>query len=84
MIRISADMERATGRILKSDDVRFEGRLLLDVCGTKPRVAKQAGAAREPTVRVVENNAEFAVVEITCSCGTKTRLRCDYAAAQSQ
>jgi hypothetical protein len=83
MIKVSADMQRATGRVLKSDDVRLEGRLLLDVCGTKPRLAKQAGSAAEPTVCVVENHAEFAVIEITCSCGTKIHLRCDYAPAQN-
>jgi hypothetical protein len=77
-------MQRATGHILKSDDVRFEGRLLLDVCETRPHAAKPAGAAREPAVRVVENHAEFAVVEVTCSCGTKIHMRCEYAPTQNQ
>ena len=31
-----------------------------------------------PQVRIVENNNEFAVMEITCSCGAKTRVRCEY------
>ena len=81
---VIANMQTAGRRILKSDDVRFEGRLLLDVCGTRPRVAKPAVSAAEPTVRVVESHADFAVVEITCSCGTKVQLRCEYAPAQNQ
>jgi len=34
-------------------------------------------------VNIVENQPEFAVIEITCSCGTKTYIRCEYAAAES-
>jgi hypothetical protein len=29
--------------------------------------------------RIVEQTPQFAVIEINCSCGTKTYLRCEYA-----
>jgi hypothetical protein len=30
-------------------------------------------------VRIAESNSEFAVLEITCSCGSKINVRCEYA-----
>jgi len=34
-------------------------------------------------VRIVESQPEFAVIEITCSCGTGIYLRCEYAGAKA-
>ncbi len=74
-------MENAAGRILKSHDVKMEGRFRLDA-GQTPQSSgrKGTGAAQ---VRIVEKHPEFAVVEVTCPCGEKTGVRCDYADAQS-
>jgi len=67
-------MAEAVGRILKSEQVKLEGRIQLNAArsqsGTRPgRVAQ---------TRIVENHPEFAIIEITCCCGAKTYLRCQY------
>ncbi len=74
-------MEKAAGRILKNRNVKMEGRFHLDA-GQTPQGSgrKKNGAAQ---VRIVEKHPEFAVVEVTCSCGEKTDIRCEYADAQS-
>lgn len=73
-------MEKAAGRILKSHNVKMEGRFRLGT-GQTPQSSgrKETGAAQ---VRIVEKHPEFAVVEVTCPCGEKTGIRCDYANAQ--
>ncbi len=81
-------MGRTAGRILKGDSVKLEGRVHLDVVqapvGDKQALPKEKNAASDmPQVCVVENQPEFAVIEIACSCGTKTHLRCEYAGAES-
>ena len=74
-------MPKTTGRILKSDEVKLEGQFSLDV----PQVQSQAGGPKEqsaalsaPQVRIVGKHPEFADIEITCSCGIKTHLKCEY------
>jgi hypothetical protein len=77
-------MIKATARILRADTVKVQGRLSLDLtqAHAHPPAAKSATSV-QPQVRILENHPDFAVIEITCSCGTKTNLRCEYAAAES-
>ena len=76
-------MEGIPGRILKADHVELEGRFHLDVAQPQPGQTKAKSATlATPQVCIVENQPEFAVIEITCSCGTKTHLRCEYADAK--
>ncbi len=74
-------MEKAAGRILKNHTVKMEGLFRLKA-GQTPQSSgrKGTGAAQ---VRIVEKHPEFAVVEVTCPCGEKTDIRCEYADAQS-
>ncbi len=70
------------GHVLKANRVRLEEplRLSIDGMGT----AGHAGSHRpqtQPHVRIAQSNAEFAVLEVTCSCGKVIHVRCDYAAA---
>ena len=75
-------MGTTAGRILKSDDVKLEGQFHLEVMKTASSLPLQAGTGlAAPKVRIVENLPEFAVIEITCSCGTAMQLRCEYANA---
>jgi len=78
-------MLKTAGRILKSNDVKLEGRFLLDVTKVGLDSPKQQVAALSaPKVRVLENHPQYAVIEVTCSCGTKMSLKCDYAGAAAQ
>ena len=73
-------MENAAGRILKADHVELEGRFHLDVAQPQPGQPKaKSVTSAAPQVCIVENQPKFVVMEITCSCGTKIHLRCEYA-----
>ncbi len=77
-------MGKTGGRILKKSDVRLEGQFTIDIVQPEPGQPKQPVAVlAEPQVRIVESQPEFAVIEITCSCGTGMYLRCEYAAAKA-
>lgn len=77
-------MQQAIGRILKGDDVELEGQYRLQVTQPEPSSAEsqRLGAARAE-VRLVENHAAFAVIEVTCTCGRRTYLRCQYPSNKS-
>ncbi len=72
-------MEKTATNVLKSDQVKFEGRLKLDFIlpGSSPAKTKTAPLVA-PQARIVENNSEFAIIEVTCSCGARTQLKCNY------
>ena len=63
--------------IVKKNQVRRVEASASDANGP---AAPADGAARHQA-RIIEQNDDHAVVEITCACGTTMRLRCDYAAA---
>ena len=75
-------MIQATSRILKSSDVEVEGQFQLDL-GHACQGAPGSRSAATPKVRILENQNEFAVVEVICSCGRKTVVRCEYGNAAS-
>ena len=72
------------GRILKSGNINLQGLLKLDgvQVGLGRPKTKDASAVK-PQACIVENSSDFAVIEITCSCGAKTHLRCNYTAGES-
>ncbi len=77
-------MEKAAGHILKSNNVKLEGRFRLNVDQGVPSSANERNVTLAPSqVCIVENHSEFAVIEVTCSCGVKTRIRCEYTDTQS-
>lgn len=72
-------MAKSTGRVIKADDVKVQGVFHLDNRQPARKPANLAGsAAAVPQVRVAEQTADFAVLEITCCCGTKMHVRCEY------
>jgi hypothetical protein len=78
-------MPKTAGHILKSDEVKLEGQFRLDVAQVQSQTGgpkEQSPALPAPQVRIVENHTEFADIEITCSCGIKTHLKCEYAGTQ--
>ena len=77
-------MGKTAGHILKANNTKLEGQFHLELAhaGSSPSMKKKP-ASTTPTARIVENHPEFAVVEVTCSCGTKTHLKCEYAGAET-
>ena len=64
----------ATRRVLKKGNVRMaETRALI---GDPERAGPRA---QEPHARVVQQGDGGAVIEVTCSCGRRTQVQCDYA-----
>jgi len=79
-------MPKTAGHILKGEDVKLEGQFHLDVTQgwshvQGPKQNRKAPTA--PQVRIVQNHPEFAVLEITCSCGSKTNVKCEYPGPQT-
>ena len=78
-------MIRTAGRILKSSDVKLEGQFHLDMAKAGSDLPKQQVAASSvPQVRILENHPQYAVIEVTCCCGTTVSLKCEYAGAAEQ
>jgi hypothetical protein len=72
-------MQEPARHILKSDKVKLEGQFQLDVTRAEQgRTKGKTAASAAPQICIVEKHPEFAVMELTCSCGTKTYLRCEY------
>ncbi len=77
-------MKSSSRHILKSNDVRLEGQFRLDLGKGISSLANKENVTLAPAqVRIVENHPEFAVVEVTCGCGAKTHIRCEYTDTQS-
>ena len=77
-------MPKTTGRILRPSEVNFEGVFKLELTPTAASTAAPTSTAAVPQkITIVENTPEFALVEVTCSCGTKTLVRCEYAPGQA-
>jgi hypothetical protein len=72
-------MLRTTGRVLKAREVQWQGALQLDL---DPKAAPSPGAVPHTSVpariRITENHPQFALVEVTCSCGKTMLVRCEY------
>ena len=78
-------MIRTAGRILKSNDVKLEGQFHLDAAKTGLDLPKQKiEPSSEPKVRILENHPEYAIIEVTCSCGSRVSLKCEYAGATAK
>ena len=73
-------MVNSARHVLKDNEVQFAGSLQL---GTDQAAVRRKGPqpdAKAVCVRIAEAHPEFAVVEVACSCGRSTYVRCEYAA----
>ena len=74
------------GHILKADRVQLADALQLSLDPAASPVTADPMRACQPSsepahIRIAENHPEYALVEVTCSCGKTTLVRCDYAPA---
>lgn len=78
-------MLKTETNILKSSEVEVEGQFRLDVQQSAAQPGQQANAGlKQPQVRIVENHPEYALIELTCACGCKSNIRCQYDNIQSE
>jgi len=73
-------------KVLKSDQVLVSGSVRLEIGGgiapvrTGPSIQTDTGTdAAAQQARIVESNSEYAVIEVTCRCGSKSFIQCNYA-----
>ena len=73
-------MEKVVGRILRSSEVKLEGQVTLQMkqLQSQAQPSSQKTAKQPVAAEIVENHPEFAVIQITCCCGEKVHLRCEY------
>jgi hypothetical protein len=72
-----------SARIIKGSNVKLEGTFRLDTGMSKSPAAKESsapGTQAAPAVqaKIIESNPQYAVIEVVCSCGTRTQIRCEY------
>jgi hypothetical protein len=76
-------MPKLIRRVLKASEVQSQGSFRLEL---EPKAAPQAGGSPHAPVpariRIAENHPQFALVEVTCSCGKTTFVRCEYAESE--
>lgn len=78
-------MAAATGRILKSHDVKVEGQFQLNLNNAGVNRPQQSNSAStEPHVQITESQPEYAVIEVVCQCGSKIYIKCEYGNIQAQ
>ena len=73
-------MAETVRRILKGAEVTLEGQVRLNTAWprSKPVLLGDKNAGGLATANIVENQPEFVIIEITCCCGARTYLRCEY------
>jgi hypothetical protein len=76
-------MHKTTAHILKSEEVKLEGRVQLGAPQPGSNLAGTRSGSAVQQARIVENNSEYAVIEVTCCCGTKTYVKCEYDRAKT-
>ena len=65
---------------MKGNEVKIEGRFRLNAEQQVDRCLPHNGntISTSPDVCVLEQHPEYAVIEITCMCGRKTCVKCEY------
>ena len=70
-------------RVMKSDEMEMNGTAHIEpgvgtVAPSGP-IGVNGGAIQQ--VRIIESNDSHAILELTCSCGCKSRVQCNYGTA---
>jgi hypothetical protein len=72
-------MMQTMNRVLKSDEVEIDGRCHLDIgrSASSAQLGKNNNSVAVKA-KILDNNNEYALIELICSCGKKTLVRCEY------
>jgi hypothetical protein len=66
-------------KVMKSDEMEMNGTAHIEPgVGT---VAPSGAPGAVQQVRIIESNDSHAILELTCSCGCKSRVQCNYGTA---
>jgi len=67
-------------RVIKNEQVRMAGPRRLDQAAAGNALAGTLQAEPAAGARIVEMGPTSALIEVTCPCGQKSYVRCDYQA----
>ncbi len=63
-------------KVFKSSDIEMTGQCQLNsTSGSSPVIS---GSSSTSTARIVDKKSDHVLIEVTCSCGNKTIVRCQY------
>ena len=71
-------MQSRTARVLKSNEVQWGGSVKLTIAGAGTTGPTSPSVSAAQQAQIVENTEQYALIEVVCSCGTKTYVRCEY------
>ena len=70
--------------IIKSNKIAIDGTFKLEIGSSAAVGSSSAGGANsaagggQASARVIETTAEYATIEVVCSCGTVSQIKCNY------
>jgi len=75
-------MAKTTTKIFKKGSLDFKGPVKIDSMQTGDSTAAipngHTKLSADAKAVIVENHEDFSIIEITCNCGEKLYLRCNY------
>lgn len=72
-------MTQAAGRILKGNEVNIEGTYQLGFPQAEHKSVQNVNiAGKSPQVKIIENNEDFVIFQVVCSCGKQINIRGEY------
>jgi len=74
-------MNNPTATVIRSNDTVLGDSFQLQIaqCERSSQLSQQSTAETTPQVRIAENTDEHVVLEVTCPCGRKSYVKCEYA-----
>lgn len=70
-------------RILKNDSITVKGTHKISHKTSHSSADAAAPANKgEPKAEIIQKEPAFAIIEVTCNCGKKIQLRCDYSSTE--
>jgi hypothetical protein len=71
-------MIQTINHVLKSNEVEIDGRCHLDIGRSVSSAQPDNNNSVAAKARILDNTNEYAIIELICSCGKKTLVRCEY------
>jgi len=71
-------MQSRTAHVLKSGEVECGGSVKLTGAAAETTGPASHPASAIQQAQIVENTEQYALIEVVCSCGAKTYVRCEY------
>jgi hypothetical protein len=70
-------------RVIKAEQVVVNGSVRLEIGGGAPvrtEPSAQAGTFADvpQEARIIESNNEYVIIEVTCGCGRKSHVQCNF------